>query len=802
MKNIYRSLCFLLAMALVSVGFSPVNAKALPSLNSLVLGSGTDVVLERTAVAVDSGITATFEGTVTKLTVSVTNGVNGDTLYAPNHPGCSFDGLGYTLSCFGTFTDDDVTAILRDVMFDSLSSDVTARTIEFWVGTSIIPYEVEPGVYHYYEYIPDNLSWSNAFAAAAARSFEGMTGYLATVTTAGENAFISTKLGNNAWLGGTDDYHYINTALGSTVYADQGESEGLWYWVSGPDAGTRISNGNGSPVAVDGAYTAWAGGEPNNAGGEHYLEIYVSDQKWNDLPDSSYGFGYVVEYSGGTDVNLISLTATKTLIFEPTVVRYVVEDSDATGTVPLDMTSYEVGDTVTVLGNPGNLSIEGGAFVGWADGMNTYVAGDTFEFTGRTVLRAVFAELSMNENPLYVYNDASEYNIDNGIYYDGAWASKFTVQITNHKTGDFLSFDKADGTYRYNIGEYVYYTMASVYDEASATLTITTSIPIPDWQIENYLNNHTYFGSDGEEGDRTLKISVYRNADSVLISAQRIMRVYDGFTVTYQTGDGYSVDADPSIYMFEDWFDVNSAYDLDDDHRHFLFWLDQYQRPWVARSSMMITTDLVLTPVFAETLRDTIGLTDILPSLPQISGMESFINDHLGSYNNYEAWKVFFSVYGLSLADLDEDEWDAFKEYLDDAYPLNDHLYYLMDVRLWIAYWSASDQMPGVDQFEYLTGSDDEPYMVTITLTIPEALRGKSDYKIVRIHDNIVTVLTVIVNKTNWTISFETDRFSTYVITYAEPQDLPDTGVAADIAWILVLGAVVLLSVSRKVKKA
>lgn len=68
------------------------------------------------------------------------------------------------------------------------------------------------------------------------------------------------------------------------------------------------------------------------------------------------------------------------------------------GTVPVDSKVYEEGDSVTVLGNTGNLLIDGGAFLQWntkADGTGkAYAAGATFEMgTSNVVLYAEYTEL-------------------------------------------------------------------------------------------------------------------------------------------------------------------------------------------------------------------------------------------------------------------------------------------------------------------------------------------------------------------------------------------------------------------------
>ena len=60
----------------------------------------------------------------------------------------------------------------------------------------------------YFEYVPvPGISWDDANAAAAAKSFMGTTGHLATVTSATQNAFLlsiapSFSTFEGAWLGG------------------------------------------------------------------------------------------------------------------------------------------------------------------------------------------------------------------------------------------------------------------------------------------------------------------------------------------------------------------------------------------------------------------------------------------------------------------------------------------------------------------------------------------------------------------------------------------------------------------------
>ena len=153
---------------------------------------------------------------------------------------------------------------------------------------------------HYYEAINSNaISWSAAKTAAEAKSFNGLSGYLASVTSYNENVFIKNKISENAWLGGTDS-----------------AAEGCWKWSGGPDDGKVFSdrNSGGSQVSgcnIDSGYEldtsgddafGWNTNEPNDASGEDALHMYGSGSnagKWNDFAINKTSVHYyIVEYGG------------------------------------------------------------------------------------------------------------------------------------------------------------------------------------------------------------------------------------------------------------------------------------------------------------------------------------------------------------------------------------------------------------------------------------------------------------------------------------------------------------------------
>ncbi|MCK7504567.1 MAG: hypothetical protein MZV70_11095 [Desulfobacterales bacterium] len=55
---------------------------------------------------------------------------------------------------------------------------------------------------------------------------------------------------------------------------------------------------------------------------------------------------------------------------------------------------------------------------------------------------------------------------------------------------------------------------------------------------------------------------------------------------------------------------------------------------------------------------------------------------------------------------------------------------------------------------------------ISITISIPEEYRGYKNYHVIRIHNGVAEVLETAYHQDNQTLTFETDRFSTYAIAY------------------------------------
>jgi hypothetical protein len=313
--------------------------------------AGIQTLIPDQAVIIDGGVAVINDaGTITNGQVLIADGyVQGSdvlswdsSLAASLGISGSFNAATGLLTFTGTASPADWQTLFRTVALTISSSITTTRTISFTIGNAI-PLS-ENG--HFYEFIDDNgISWTAADSAAGSKTLFGLQGYLATITSAAENAFVAGKLQGEGWMGASD-----------------AGSESVWRWMTGPEAGTQFfeqtgaaSNSDnlagvysgispGGGVAVGGGYSNWQSGEPNDYGtGEDYAH-FRDDGTWNDYSESNGSIvGYVVEYGGMIGDPTVTLSAARVA-----AVRYTVTSSAGAGgsISPTGAQSVNAGETI------------------------------------------------------------------------------------------------------------------------------------------------------------------------------------------------------------------------------------------------------------------------------------------------------------------------------------------------------------------------------------------------------------------------------------------------------------------------
>ena len=154
--------------------------------------------------------------------------------------------------------------------------------------TSTSPAQTNPILYkgnnHYYSLISGVNSWAEALDVSKALSFNGLQAYLATISSAQEDAFVFDNLvssikppkdGGAIGIGGTSS-----------------GSGGVWKWINGPENDQIFS------------YVNWSATQGNAVAPTNYAAYSLSTFSWNAidinksiLPPNSY-LGFVIEYGG------------------------------------------------------------------------------------------------------------------------------------------------------------------------------------------------------------------------------------------------------------------------------------------------------------------------------------------------------------------------------------------------------------------------------------------------------------------------------------------------------------------------
>jgi len=169
-----------------------------------------------------------------------------------------------------------------------VNTNATAGNIQISVSATVNPtgYFYNPSNGHFYRPISTGATYSNAKLLSSQQTFKGQQGYLVTITSSDEDAFIFANVPQSSiWFALTDEI-----------------VEAQWRIDAGPEAGTLIKTSNGQTAGnIVGQYNNWAPGEPNNSGNEDYaVTKWGGGSQWNDLPNH-FSCAYVVEFGTWTN---------------------------------------------------------------------------------------------------------------------------------------------------------------------------------------------------------------------------------------------------------------------------------------------------------------------------------------------------------------------------------------------------------------------------------------------------------------------------------------------------------------------
>lgn len=184
---------------------------------------------------------------------------------------------------------------------------------------------------HVYELVTQGKTYADAETNAASKTFGNQKGYLATITSADENTFVYNKTGGNwTWISGTDGHSGTGDGHDTAALAGTKTTEGKFVYAAG-----------NSPESGALTYTNFAGGEPNNCGGNEDGVHLWGGGTWNDL-NTGAAIWSVVEYGGASSASTSS-SATNTQVSTTsggnTLFLYQVQDSTTFKVTDADVTA-------------------------------------------------------------------------------------------------------------------------------------------------------------------------------------------------------------------------------------------------------------------------------------------------------------------------------------------------------------------------------------------------------------------------------------------------------------------------------
>ena len=239
---------------------------------------------------------------------------------------------------------------------------------------------------HYYRYVSASVSYATAQSNAANDG-----AYLATITDANEDGFITSLIHGTAWTAGvTHNANPNGSDPGNTGHSP--DTTSVWSWTAGPESGNQFT------------YTNWHQGEPNGGFGatDAAMQVYT-DGTWNDVPATpSWTAGYVEEWGGIG--NQISFKQNTAATINTSVL--LANDTDSLGKAI----------TVTAVGDANHQSVHGGTVTLNGNAINytpasNFSGQDSFTYTisdgGQTKTATVTFNVEAT-SPTFVVSSAAD----------------------------------------------------------------------------------------------------------------------------------------------------------------------------------------------------------------------------------------------------------------------------------------------------------------------------------------------------------------------------------------------------------
>ncbi len=173
----------------------------------------------------------------------------------------------------------------------------------------------------FYEYVDAGADWATVSANALSTSLNGISGELVSIRSATENQQI---------------VDILNAQGASQAYlrASDNAVEGEWRW-SDQIVGETFWQGNGNGFAVEGAYSNWDTGNPNDFGGnQDYAKIFASTGLWDDV-DGTGTHKSIIEYDADQVLDNAGGAGEQPLV-------YSIQNQTVSGAFAIDSSSGEI----------------------------------------------------------------------------------------------------------------------------------------------------------------------------------------------------------------------------------------------------------------------------------------------------------------------------------------------------------------------------------------------------------------------------------------------------------------------------